>query len=562
MRGASPVTGAPALRRLVAAAMLAAVAGVTGSLQAQQRVPGTTAADMAARMSRADAAYAAGDRARAEQEYAAVLATDAGQARATFRLAQLRERHDLRGAVALYRRYVALEPSDAWGYIALGDALAAHGDARDALAVYDHAARLAPRERDVHVGRARVLARVRHTDAAIAAYERWLGGYDRDAEAWRELAVQQRVAGAHGAALASLERARALDTRTEARREIDRDIGRNRTAMRATLEPLAGGSRDSDGLMTTRAGVVVASPLMGTMRASAGASIRRAGDGTRARTSQELTAGAQFRPRAQLRFELAGGISRADRSAIDTASTDPVGGPGRGPRAPIGRTGAPGTSAYQAYPAGRARMIWRRPGDAVAVDARAGRQLLDASPFLVAQGVLRDEVSAAVDLRVLGPMRVRGFVRTAAIHNNADERNRRDIIGGALAFVPAAYEVTIRAQRLRYDAPTNLAYFAPRYVNGAELTTYLERESGSGTTLALDLGAGAQQVADWQLADASWSPTLRGWAQVVVPLAASLAAGAELEAYDSRIGMEGTSLELPDSRWRYGSASVWMRVAF
>src|SRR2546426_6928773 len=41
--------------------------------------------------------------------------------------------------------------------------------------------------RSAIVGRARVLARARRTDAAIAAYEQWLAAHPTDAEAWRGL---------------------------------------------------------------------------------------------------------------------------------------------------------------------------------------------------------------------------------------------------------------------------------------------------------------------------------------------------------------------------------------
>lgn len=547
------------MRLIAAAAMLAAAALLPTPGTAQQVVDRAAAADATARLRSADAAYAAGERELAEREYAAVLALDPSQSRAAFRLAQLREGRDLRGAIALYRRYVALEPGDAWGYMALGTALAAQGDVAGAMASYDAASRLAPRERDVHMGRARALARARHTDAAIAAYERILTDDPRDVEAWQELAVQQRIAGRHGSAVASLERARSLAPAGPVRQAIDRDIGRNRVAIRGSIAPLAGGSRDSDGLSTAQAGLSATSALIGTARVTARAAIRRAGDGTLARGAQALDVGAQLRPAAQLRLELEAGVRRADRTFIDTVASEPS--TPRGPRSPIGRTGGPGASAYQSMPVGRARLTWRQPGAGVSLDARASRQLLDASPFLIAQGVLRDEAAATVDARVRGPVRVRVFGRTAAIHNE-DERNRRDIVGGALAWVPGAYELTLRAQRMAYRTPTTLAYFAPRQVDGGELTAYVERELASGATLALDLGAGAQQVTTWDAAAGAWSPALRGWAQFVVPLGGWVAAGTELEAYDSRIGTEGSSFVPTGSRWRYGSATVWLRVAF
>lgn len=552
--------GPASARRVIAFAALCAGAWLPAQVMAQETGGRISAAEAAVLLRRADAAYAAGDRDRAEREYAAVVAIDPAQSRAVFRLAQLRETRDRAGAIALYRRYVALEPGDAWGHMALGTALGAHGDVHAALAAYDAAARLAPRERDVHVGRARVLARARHADAAIAAYERIVAEHPRDVEAWQDLAAQQRAAGDHHAAVASLQRARSVAGSARERQAIERDITRNRLATRASVAPLAGASRDSDGLSTTQAGMTVTSALLGTARVSARAGVRRAGDGTHARATQELSAVALLRPSAQLRLELEGGVRRADRTFINLAPTDPIG-PPRGPRAPVGRAPAPGASRYQSYPVGRTRVAWRQPGDAIAFDARVGRQLLDASPALVAQGVLRDEAAATVDMRVRGPVRVRGFGRTATIHTD-DERNRRDIIGGALAWAPGTYEVTARAQRTTYGAPTTLAYFAPRFVDGAELTTYLERETTGGATLALDLGAGAQRVASWDAEAGAWSPALRAWAQFVQPLGSSLSAGTEIELYDSRFGMEGASFDPAGSRWRYGSVNGWLRIAF
>lgn len=549
------------LRRALLAAVIAAASPAAGVLHAQGATVAGSAADIAARTRRADAAYDAGDRARAEREYSAILALDPAQSRAIYRLAGLRQRRDPDAAVALYRRYVKLEPRDAWGFIALGDALAATGDVAAGLAAYDAAARLEPGERDVEVGRARLLARAGHTDAAIDAYAQFLVRAPRDADAWAELAVQHRRAGRPDRAIVALERRRQLQTSAAARADVEADVARLRAAMRASVDPFAGGSRDSDGLATARVGVAVTSPLIGGVRVTGSVAARRAGDELFARHSQDATVSMHYRPSARLRVDIAAGMARADRALIDTASApEPAPRPGS-PRAPIGRAPEGGASTYERFPVGRARLVWRKPGDGLAVDARLSRQLLDASPFLVAQGVQRDEASLALDRRLRGPVRARVFGRLASVHNEA-ERNRRHIAGGALAWVPGAYEVTVRGQTLGYAQPTSLAYFAPRQVHTAELTTYTERETARGTTFAVDLGAGAQQVADRAAAAGSWSPAFRGWAQVVVPLDGSRSLGAEIEAYDSRIGMDTPTAPTPDSRWRYGSANVWLRIAF
>lgn len=508
---------------LVAAVLVAAASVSPRALPAQGAV--------AARLASADAAWAAGDRGRAEREYAAVVALDPSHSRAVFRLAQLRESTDRASAIALYRRYVQLEGTDPWGHMALGNALAGAGRATEALAAYDAAERLAPRERDVHVGRARVLARTQRTDAAIAAYERWLAVRPGDAEARRELETQRRRAGQVAA-------------------------GPNR----ATIEPRLSGSRDSDGLTTLRTGAVFTSALHGGARFLAGVSTGSSGDGSFARASADASAGVTYRPLAQLRLEGSAGVVRADRAFIDTTTVVSMpGGPGRG-GVPIGRPASAG-NRFETFPVGRARIVWRVPGDGLAIDARTARQLLDASPFLVAQGVLRDEAQVSADARLRGPLRARGFARVATIHNE-DERNGRQVVGGALAWAPGSHELTLRAQAVTYDAPTALAYFAPRYARTVELTSYVERETAAGSTFAFDVAAGVQQVTPWAGPASSWSPGFRGWAQALLPVSPRLTLGMEVEAYDSRFSMDAPASTRTDARWRYGAGTVSLRVGF
>src|SRR6266550_4180742 len=130
------------IRRVAAIVLLALAADGTDTVAAQD----TNA--LARRLARADAAFAAGDPTTAAREYAAALAVDSENSHATYRLADLSKRSDPARGLGLFRRYVALEPSDPWGFIALGDALARSGRYGDGLRSYDDALRLAPGERD------------------------------------------------------------------------------------------------------------------------------------------------------------------------------------------------------------------------------------------------------------------------------------------------------------------------------------------------------------------------------------------------------------------------------
>jgi predicted Zn-dependent protease len=143
---------------------------------------------------RAEARYADGDAEGAARDYEALLARDPENSRALFRLAQLRAARPAE-ALSLYRRYVAAEPGDAWGHLALAEAQARAGRTGEALAAVDSAERLAPRERDVALTRARVLARAGHPAAAAAVYAARVAAAPADTDAWRALAEQRRRAG-------------------------------------------------------------------------------------------------------------------------------------------------------------------------------------------------------------------------------------------------------------------------------------------------------------------------------------------------------------------------------
>src|SRR2546430_4113087 len=119
---------------------------------------------------------------------------------------------------------------------------------RPALSPYTTLSRSAPAERDAIVGRARVLARARRTDAAIAAYEQWLAAHPTDAEAWRELGRERTRAGLPAEAAQALERAQALapDGATARRLAVAQ------AAAAPPPAPQGSGRHDSDGHTTPR----------------------------------------------------------------------------------------------------------------------------------------------------------------------------------------------------------------------------------------------------------------------------------------------------------------------
>jgi len=167
-------------------------------------------------LQRADAAYSTGDRELAQRLYREVLASDPDNPRAIFQLARLLPPGSAE-SVALLRRYVRLEPQDAWGYMALGDALAKSGEVDKAVAQYGIARGKAPAEADVYTGLGRILRDVGRTDDLVENYEQWATVQPNNADAWFELGRARQRAKRHVEAARAYAAAYALkkDERTE-----------------------------------------------------------------------------------------------------------------------------------------------------------------------------------------------------------------------------------------------------------------------------------------------------------------------------------------------------------
>ncbi|HEY7378139.1 MAG TPA: tetratricopeptide repeat protein [Steroidobacteraceae bacterium] len=500
----------------------------------------------------ADSLYAAGDASAAARQYRAVLSTEPNNARALYMLAKMLV-DSPREAVSLLERYTALVPTDAWGFIALGTARGRTGDVPGALKAFDAAERLAPNEGDVHIGRARMLAAARHTDAAIAAYVRWTSTHSKDDAAQRELAAQYRRAGRPNAAIAALERAQqvAPDERTKGQLLALRA----QTALR--VEPQASGSRDSDGMSVTSAGAnagIVAGEGVGL---TIGGGVRRTSDGVRSTRLTEARAGVTWAPTAMTRVDLQGGFLVAPGDTTTVLVPPPGRGQGQGQgRPPLLVIGSGSTGLF---PAARLRYQWRDVGGRARLDLRATQALLDASPVLVHNQVQRSELGAEGDLPVAGPIAIRGLARIASIRSVVDDNSRAMFGARLVGKFRDGSEITFGGQQFTYAHASATGYFAPQQARTLEVGAYREGETERGVTFALDLGAGGQQVTEWGTPASAWAPAFRGWASLGIPLAPGRELRFEAEAYDARIGSE---LATGGERWRYGSGAVSLRWAF
>jgi len=182
----------PALHLRRAVSALFAVALLGGCAAAQTNAgPGRPVAPAngqpatRAELVRADSAYQAGDYQLAKTLYEKIVTTDPSPASiAIFRLATLWSWDNrLDEANALYRRYIAKEPQDAEGRIALARTLAWGGHYEAAIAIYDTLIANNQRTRDAVLGRAQTLAWSGRLGDAIAAYKTWVRGRPTDREA-------------------------------------------------------------------------------------------------------------------------------------------------------------------------------------------------------------------------------------------------------------------------------------------------------------------------------------------------------------------------------------------
>ena len=500
------------------------LAGGAARLEAQQgRTREMTAERM--RLAVADSAYNAGERALAQRYYASVLELNPSNSRAVYQLGQLAA-DDWARAVAFFRRYVILEPGDAWGHIALARTLANAGRLDDALAEMDAAQRLAPAERDVWIGRARILARANRTDDAIAQYQRWTALHPDDAEAWQELSQQRAKAGRIPAAISALEKAQAR----QPSRATENRLRSLRVRAAAWTEPIVGGSRDSDGNQIGRLGLTIGGTYADDMAFDARGAASRVDDGTVFSTVYDANLGARWRPRATLRAEGHVGIVVPD-STLD--------------------------GSQRILPTGELRVDWRDAGGAAALALRASRALIAASPTLVRNGVVRNEVGARADLTVAGPLRIRALARNAFI-TSALERNNRGTLGGGVVVAGSAGEISATMQQITFAHPSASGYFSPHSARLVEGGTYAELESAGGTRLSVDVGAGAQQVTEWGLPAGAWGPAYHGWTELALPLAPGTELRFELESYNARIGSEIATT----GTWRYVSAALMLHWAF
>ena len=500
--------------------------GGLGAASGQPRLEPSKGVEVEALLARAEAAYQREALEDAASAYELVLRIDPHHPRALFRLGQLR-RADPARAIPLFDAYTRVVPRDAWGHLALSSSLADAGRYDEALAVYERANELEPDDRDIALGRPRLLARIGQPALALNSYKDWTARHPDDLEAWREragVAARLRRAPTAAAAWRRLREADPDDERAASRLAA----ARGRAAPALEFAGLGVGETD-----------ISTFGLQAGGDAAAGDVARVGGFWQRRRISSfgEVVVSDRFmgqlvaQPAPEVRFQLAAGVvaRRADVEGSETVTT----------------------------PEARARFRRRFASDRGGVDLRAQYGPVDATPALALDELTRSLVGGVADLPVGARWRARGLGSVWLMSRPEEEANRGMRFGGSLAFatIPGMH-VSGGWQQSRYRDP-GIGYFAPERAEVIEGGLELERERGI-FTVSLDAGAGIQRVQQHGAPMGAWDSALRAWAMLAWALAPGRQFTVEIEAYDSRVT---DAVVVSTERWRYASLIAGFRFA-
>jgi len=490
-----------------------------------------------ATLARADSAYDSGNRELARTLYAEVLAQDSTQSRAVFRLAQL-EPSDER-ALKLYRRYIALEPDDPWGHMAEGDLLARMGRWSEGLVAYEGAAAVAPGERDVTIGRSRLLERAGRPHLAAMELAAWTTQHPDDGEAWDQLGRSRMRSGRPRAAVLAFEHAARLD--------VPGAASRLRAALAAgapAITPDAAALGDSDGNRTTTFGGSVDMMLGDGVRLAAGGRRHTITNDIEEVQGVDLLARLVAAPVPGVQLTVQGGTARFAGPASNADSWTAL------------RIGT--------------RLRVRAPAQGPSIDLRAERAPLGFSPLLIMNRVTRSEVRAIVEVPVAA-LRLRGTGRVGRFEAPGEPANGRSGAEGALVLPLGSGHVlpSVQYRLVGYQRASAAGYFAPRRAETVEGGVYIEFGEDGPLSIAADVGAGRQRVAEYRAvgvpggpprstAPGPWSRVLRAWGQASLSLAPSRSWYVEVEAYDAPFALEGVATT---GNWRFLSVSSGLRWA-
>jgi hypothetical protein len=206
-------------------------------------------------------------------------------------------------------------------------------------------------------------------------------------------------------------------------------------------------------------------------------------------------------------------------------------------------------------PTGRFRIRAAAPSG-LALEVRARRGVLDASPDLMANLVVRNEAGVTVDIPLAGMLKLRGTGRVTGLEDRLDRNLRTAAAGMVVLAVTPAVELSGQFHSIAYDHFSTAGYFAPRLVQIAQLGSYGELEAGV-VSLAYDVGAGVQRLAAGPFPLGPWRGAASLWSQLGFRVATGTRLRVELEFYDSPAAALAAG-----PGWKYVAAGVSLRQSF
>src|SRR4051812_10254218 len=512
--------GNPAVRTApTAAAQSAATAG-----QSRNATP-----------AQADSAWQAGAYPLATEMYEGILARDPSSHIAMFRLATLRSwdnRFD--EAIALFRRYVAVEPNYSGGRLALARVIAWSGDYATSVAIYDSVITNEPNNREAVLGRAQTLAWANKFDDALAAYKKWTVAHptDRDArmDYARTLAWNGQLGDAEalygelsrtGSASATKGLARVIGWRGDLQRseETWRRVlvtdPNDPEALTGLAQILSWQGRQSDAESALQA-ALRANPSYGDARsllpfveADLRPSVTVSGIGSDDSDHNRATAltldylvGAPWSGSLGARYterwaNFAAVDSRADAASVaarwQPASTSWL------IRAEAGGTNhtsnfSPTGSATSRTIASGALSATGNLARALRIGLAAARSPFDETALLIANGVISTEYSGDASIALPARFSLSGAASHASLTGGASD-NSRDAYAGSLRWTyNRRWSLAVGGRTFGYDTTSTDGYFAPKRYTLAEGRIRGRIGGNLGWNAEGDAGLGNQRI--------------------------------------------------------------------
>jgi tetratricopeptide (TPR) repeat protein len=434
---------------------------------------------LGAQLPEAEAAFRRGDYRAARAGYERVLTSDSLNVRALYRLAIL-DSWDGKLARSLQRfsRLRRLEPRDGDIMVSQAQVLAWAGRTRASEALYDSVLRISPGRADALAGRARAVAWSGDLDRAEQLWRAALAQHPDDAELLVGLAQTLAWNGQPALAETYAARARAVAPGDRTARDLERAV---RAALRPELATTGDGAGDSDHNDFVAQEATLTASLGTELRGTLHAGWRYATDPTRHGTSYG-----------------GGGylIAALGKGAVL--------------RAGLGvRRVAPGDSAARTTLTAQLG-VGIRPARYAALSVAYARTSFDETARLMAQDLMLDAVDLAFDVSP-GP---RWSVSGGANGTWLSDGNRRLAgVGAVLARVAPGLQLGPFARIMGYRETPGTGYFAPNrftVIEGRVVYAWQKRRWG----VRADGGVGAQQVSDTAARQLEWHAGLtltRGW---------------------------------------------------